>query len=125
MFTILVSPIEDKKGVYQQLQARLWSNAQTTEQTTTIVLHHSGSVSPDDVKLYVHTQEHLDRNDNDVSSMFGYFRSCDVLTVSSTKTTYTCDCDVGVSDTRVDVGCRYVFLNVKPGITLCDIMIPQ
>ena len=127
MFKILVPPIENTKDIHlhQLLQARLWANAQTTEGKTTIELWHRGSISPGDLSLYVHTQEHLDKYDNDVSSMFGYFRTCEVSTVSSTVTTYTCDCDVGVDDTRVDVGCRYVFLKVKPGITVCDIRIPK
>ena len=122
MFTILVPK---DIHLHQQLQARLWAHAQITEEKTTIKLWHRGSVSPGDVSLYVHSQEHLDRKDNDVSSMFGYFRTCEVSTVDSTRIYYTCDCDVGVDDTRVDVGCRFVFLKAKPGITLCDIRIPK
>ena len=110
-------------SIFQQFLARLWTYVQFLPRYVRVNVYFKGSYSKDKVKLFVHNREHTHVT-GDISSMEGYFRQCNFLAFSGTnRAVYRCSCDIGITTQIYDVGCRYLFLAVKPGITLCDVRI--
>ena len=110
---------------FEEFHARVWAYVQNTNPWNSVSIYYRGEFQKDKIKLYVHNREHLAVYSNSVSSMYGYFTACLITSLTSSKATYRCPCDIGIDDKTTDVGCRYIFISVNAAMTLCDIRVPS